>query len=67
MEQLPLNSESVLETPNQVRYQIGVSGALVDQLDVACLHGAHALAGDDAHAAGQKHRNCYDRRPDPHG
>ena len=67
MEQLPMKRESVLETPNQVRYQIGVSGTVVDQLDVACLHGAHTLADGDAHTSGQKHRNCYDRRPDPHG
>ena len=46
-----MKSQSVLETTNQVRYQIGVSGTVVDQLDVACLHGAHTLAGGDAHTA----------------
>jgi hypothetical protein len=60
-----MESKSVLETPNQVRYQIGVSGTVVDQLDVACLHGAHTLAGGDPYTAGQTHRDCYDRRPDP--
>ena len=67
MEQRPMKDESVFETPNQVRYQIGVSGTVVDQLDVACLHGAHTLAGGDAYTAGQTQRDCYNRRSDPHG